>query len=148
MREILITKDSYAKTFEELFNSFGINQSYILQTKIELPFEIPVPDGYLILSPFDEKNSYWSMLYFTSKALTSSYTIFDHDSVIKSRRTVVNLCVIGKEFHFGSYKSDYVDFNLSNKYSFFFDKSLEHLNAVILAYSIHFQDEYVYELTK
>ena len=148
MREILITEESYNKTFKSLFESFEINQQYILQTKIELPFEIPVSDGYLILSQFDERKGYWSMLYFTSKDHKITNKVFDHETVFPSKRTLVNLCVIGEEFNFDSYEDDDVGFNLSNEHSYFFDKSLDHLNAIILAYSIHFQDEYVFELTK
>ena len=148
MRDILITEESYNKTFKSLFDSYEINQNYILQTEIELPFEIPVPDGYVILSPFGERKGFWSMLYFTSKEHNIINKIFDKETTFPSKKTLVNLCVIGDEFNFDSYKVNDVDFKLSNEHSYFFDKSLEHLNAIIIAYSIHFQDEYVFELTK
>lgn len=41
-----------------------------------------------------------------------------------------------------------MEITLSDEHSYFFDKSLDHLNAFNIAYSIHFQDEYVYQITK
>lgn len=148
MKEILITEESYNKTFKSLFDSFEINQNYIFQTEIELPFEIPVPDGYVILSPLSERKCYWSMLYFTSKDYHVINKNFDKETTFPSKKTLVNLCVIGDEFNFDSYKVNDVDFELSNEHSYFFNKSLEHLNATIMAYSIYSQDEYAFELTK
>ena len=67
---------------------------------------------------------------------------------LKTKKTEVTLCIVGPEFKFDSYKKEGVELTLSNEHSYFFDKSLDHLNAIIIAYSIHFQDEYVYQITK
>lgn len=144
----MITEETYNKSFKNLFEKFEINQKFILQTKIELPFQIPVPDGYGVISNFDDRKEYWSFLYFTSRNIEKQLNIFDESIPLKSKKTEVTLCVVGPEFKFDSYKKEDVEITLSNEHSYFFDKSLDHLNAIIIAYSIHFQDEYVYQITK
>lgn len=148
MRETLITEETYKKSFKGLFESFKIDQKFILQTKIELPFHIPVPDGYGIISNFDDRKEYWSFLFFSSQNIEKNIVIFNESILLKTKRTEINLCVVGPEFKFDSYKKEGVDITLSDEHSYFFDKSLDHLNAIIMAYSIHFQDEYVYQITK
>lgn len=147
-REILINEDSYEKCFKGLFKSFSITDDFILQTSIELPFQIPVPDGYSVLSNFDDRKEYWSFLFFSSQSIENKLNIFNEDIPLTSKRTKINLCVVGPEFKFDSYKKEGVDITLSDEHSYFFDKSIDHLNTIIMAYSIHFQDEYVYQITK
>lgn len=148
MRETMIIEETYNKSFKGLFEHFGIDQQFILQTKIELPFHLPVPDGYGVISNFDDRKEYWSFLFFSSQKIDKNITIFNESIPLKTKRTEINLCIVGPEFKFDSYKKEGLDITLSDEHSYFFDKSLDHLNAIITAYSIHFQDEYVYQLTK
>ncbi len=144
----MITEESYKKTYKNIFEKFNIDQKFILQTKLELPYQIPVPDGYVVMSEFEDKKDYWSFLFFTTLKVETQIKVFDDNITLCSKKTEVTLCIIGPEFIFNTYNNEDIDIKLSNEHSYFFDKSLEHLNAIIIAYSIHFQDEYVYQITK
>ncbi|WP_026966581.1 hypothetical protein [Algoriphagus terrigena] len=144
----MITEETYNKSFKNLFEKLNVSGKFLFQTKIELPFQIPVPDGYCVISDFDNRSEYWSILYFTSRNIENQVRIFDKSVPLNTKKTEVTLCVVGSEFKFDSFEKDGVERILSDEHTYFFDKSLDHLNAVILAYSVHFQDEYVYQITK
>lgn len=138
MEQILIDKGSYDKVFKNLFDGHGINSNKIIQTKVELPFELPFKEGYCIVSPFPESSNFWSFLYFSNIDIKEESPLNHFDSIRYLRRTVVNLCVI----------SELQELDIEEKLIGFFDASLLHLNSIISSYAIHFQDETTYELTK
>ncbi|TQI71200.1 hypothetical protein JM79_2127 [Gramella sp. Hel_I_59] len=148
MRETLLNKDTFENHFRDYLDEMKIPYKEIYQNEIELPFHIPVQDGYNTFQPFEDLN-FSSMLYFSSRKKVYSVRVYDGVEDVDTKVTVVNLCLFSEKFDFTEIESeDNPKKTFVPELQFYFSKSLEHLNSIITAYAIHFQDKDVYNLTR
>lgn len=134
----------YRSQIEHSFIQSGFSPSYVLQIAVLLPFHLPMPDDGYLTSHLNDFPDYRFIFLFSTRInqislFPESYTPFNFGSALGGQTRVEMLAFCSsKDFKESENNSDFVSSS--------FDKMLNALNTLILAYSVVANDASVYRL--